>query len=118
MSSSNYRHGEIIEVSEDKGPYKLVKVKVDGKEIIAKMQESYGIQAAPAKGSLCFIICPDGDEGRALAIIEPAPSKRTDKQKPGEVSYGNPETGSVIKHQANGDTIATSKGLFHINPMA
>ena len=116
MSTSQIRWGVLTTVSNDKGPYKLATFSIDGKDVVAKVLDVTGVQANPKKNSQAMIICPDGDEGRAFAIVIPPPADRTDLQKEGEVSYPNHVTGNVIKHEAGGDTTVKTAGIFHVNP--
>lgn len=126
------RLGEVIEVTNDKGPHKLVKVRCEDKEYICKVWESDGASSSPLKGSECLISPVNGDEGQWVATIGAPPDKRVDGQKPGEKTYMNHATGSNIKHSENGDTTITtsqhmnvnsngdviikSSGIIHLNP--
>lgn len=103
------RWGEMVGESNDKGPYKLGRFQSDGQEVTAIIMESYGVQGSPLKGGQTLLIPLDGDEGKMLAFVLPPPSKRTDQQKPGEVSYPNHDTGNVMKHDVKGNTTTTTK---------
>ena len=105
-----YRWGEVTEVSNDKGPYKLVRVQSDGQEVTAIVIEPYGIQGSPLKKGQAILFPMDGDEGKMVALIMPPPAKRVDQQKEGEVSYINHDTGNVMKHDADGHTTITTPG--------
>lgn len=104
------RWGEVVAASNDKGPYKLVRVQSEGHEVSAIVLEPYGIQGSPLKKGQAILIPIDGDEGKMVALVMPPPAKRTDQQKEGEVSYLNHETGNAIKHDADGNTTITTPG--------
>lgn len=111
------RWAEVVEVSKDKGPHKLCIVEADGKQFEAMIGEVFGIQSNPHKGAMVLIGLPDGDAGKAVIIASmPRPKDRVDGQKEGEVSLKNHDTGNVVQHQENGDTIIRTKGIFHVNP--
>lgn len=138
--TSTIRWGNLTEVSSDKGPYKLSTFDVDGAERICKVLDVSGIQTNPMKGSQAMIICPDGDEGRAIAIAIPPPAERTDLQKEGETTFTNhkdkqyialKEGGHIeVKAKGNrtenldgnhdekvgGNINVTSGGILHLNP--
>lgn len=116
MSTAQFRWGKLARVSNDKGPYKLATFSVDGVDREAHIFDVSGIQTNPQKDSLAFLICPDGDEGRAIAFVLPPPEKRIDGQKEGESTFANHVTGNTVQHQANGDTVVKTKGVFHVNP--
>lgn len=98
------RWGEVVKASNDKGPYKLIRVQSDGHELTAIVLESYGVQGSPLNKGQCLLLPIDGDEGKMVAIVMPPPSKRTDQQKEGEVTYINHDTGNSIKHDVDGNT--------------
>lgn len=108
MSTSTYRWGELKSVSKDKGPYKLGGFEADGKPIVAKIMETQGVECNPVDGSIAFIICPDGDEGRAMAFVVAPAKLRTDQQKEGEVNFKNHKRGQNIKLDDNGDILANA----------
>lgn len=110
------RWGTLTEVSNDKGPFKLATFEVDGKSLVAVILEASSVQTNPIQGSLALVFFPDGDEGRAFAIVGPPPAKRTDQQKAGEASFVSHDTGNFIQHQENGDTVVKTVGTFHVNP--
>jgi phage gp45-like len=103
------RWGELVKVSNDKGPFKMIRVQSDGHEVSAKVIEPYGVQGSPVKDSIVLMFPLDGDEGKMVALVMPPPAKRTDQQKPGEVSYVNHDTGNAMKHDADGTTTTTTK---------
>lgn len=109
------RFGEIIEVSNDKGPYKLVKVKSDGKEFDAHVWELQGVAGNPVKGSIGMIFTMDDDEGKSFIVPMVPPAKRWDQQKEGELTYGNVLTGAYVKHHENGDTTIKAPGTVTID---
>ena len=102
--------GELIEVSNDKGPYKLFKVKAFDDEIQVYAGEAYGMQANPVKGSLVAFHAMDHDMGKAIATnIMPPPKDRIDQQKEGEVSVANTATTANTKYNEDGDIVHTPK---------
>lgn len=119
------RLGEVIEVSNDKGPHKLVTVRCEDKEFICKVWESDGATSSPLIGSECMISPLNNDDGQWVAVIGAPPDKRVDGQKPGEKTYMNHKTGNYIKHaddastevNSAGDVIIKSAGIVHINPL-
>lgn len=136
-----FRWGVLTKASNDKGPFKLGIFEVDGKsDIVALIFEPYGLQASALVGSSAAIFYPDCDEGRALAFVMAPPAKRIDGQAEGESSFANLDTGNVLKHDkdgnsvltsqqdidltagaevkitSTGDTIVKTTGLFHVNP--
>jgi hypothetical protein len=117
MANRSIRFGVIHEVSNDKGPYKLAKIMADGKKMDVELMDITGVEGSPLKDSRVIIFTPDGDDGKAVAIVYGPPVKdRTDLQKPGEVTYKNHKTNNKIVHKDNGDTIVKTQGVFHINP--
>jgi hypothetical protein len=114
--SKNIRWGRITGASDDKGPYKLHSVETDGKVMDMMALDLFGVQGNAMKDGQCLVLVPDGDEGKAVMIPLPPPAKRIDGQKEGEVSYNNPVTGNVIKHDADGNTTIKTSGILHINP--
>lgn len=132
MSNRNIRFGTVHEESNDKGPFKLGKVMADGKVMDVEFMDMTGSEGSPMKDSRVVIFTPDGDDGKAVAMVFGPPVKdRTDGQKPGEVTYKNHKTGSKVQmaddgsinttsakdvssHSA-GDTIIKSDGKVYIN---
>lgn len=108
MSNSTTRWAVLKETSNDKGPYKMAGFDTDGAPRDFKIVESYGVEASPEAGSMALVHCPDGDEGRGTVTVMPAPAKRLDGQKPGEVAYRCPMTGNMMKHDADGHTSITT----------
>jgi phage gp45-like len=97
MSSRSIRTGVVHEESNDKGPFKLVKVMADGKVMDLQVLDITGSEGSPLKDSQVLILTADGDDGRAYGIIAGPPTKdRTDKQKPGEVMYKNHKRGQSM----------------------
>jgi len=111
MSTSQIRWAKLTTASNDKGPYRVAEFDVDGAPRKFKVVSSYGVEANPEADSMALITCPDGDEGRGTAHVMPAPAKRMDGLKPGEVAYRCPLSGNMIKHDADGHTtISTPSG--------
>lgn len=134
------RIGVVMEESNDKGPFKIVKVMADGKPMDLTVLDITGSEGSPLKDSPVLILTADGDDGRAYGIIAGPPTKdRTDAQKPGEVTYKNhkrgqsvmlSDDGSIkadakknheiaaatdIKSHSGGDTMIKSDGKVYIN---
>lgn len=110
MSDRNIRFGQLIEVSADKGPYKTATFRSDGKKMDAKVIEPYGVQGQPVKDGLALILIPDGDEGRAVAIVMPPPKDRVDGQAEGELTFIDHKTGSKVRFDKSGNIEITPKG--------
>ena len=112
MNNSNYnfegRWGQITEVSNDKGPYKLARVQSEGHEMEVLIVEPTGVQANPLKDSQIYIFPTNADNGQVIGIALPPPAKRVDQQKEGEVTYSNLLTENAIKHDADGNTTITT----------
>lgn len=118
MGTEQFRWATLKEVSNDKGPYKLATFEADGQDIIAHPLDIGGVQMNHQKGSLAFIITPDGDPGRAIAFVLPPPANRTDQQAEGEVTFTNHLKGQAVKMDKDGNIILTSSGsgIVHVNP--
>ena len=118
-SHRNMFYAELIEVSEDKGPYMLVRAAADGDEFTVRVASPHGLASSPLKGSLIAVQCPDGDLGKACGTIEPPPADRIDGQKEGEVRIKNLKTGKqqIIELDDDGNILLKSpNGKVHINP--
>lgn len=100
--------GEIIEESNDKGPYKLVKMRADGHEFVATILEPYGVQGSPIAKGQGLVIPVDGDMGKAVVIPMPPPAARVDQQKPGELTLINHKAGITIKLADDGTVTITA----------
>lgn len=103
------RWGDLIEVSNDKGPYKLAKFRSDSHEFMAQIIDPYGIQGSPPKGSQALLIPVDGDEGKMIAFVMPPPKDRSDGLKAGEAQLKNHVAGQFIYQMENGDTVVSNK---------
>lgn len=109
MNNWSGRWAQLTEVSNDKGPYKLVRVQSEGHEFDAIVLEPTGVQASPLKDSQLMILSMNDDTGQAIVMALPPPAKRVDEQKEGEVSYKNHVTENAMKHDAEGNTTITTK---------
>lgn len=132
MSTAQIRWGKLSRVSNDKGPYKLATFSIDGVDRECKILDVSGIQSNPMKDSQAMIICPDGDEGRAFAIVIPPPAERTDALKEGESVLTNHKDKQYIKMsegghieekakgnkttEVDGTITIKSGGILHLNP--
>lgn len=114
MQHIDGRWGEVIEESNDKGPYKIVRVQSEGHEFEAIIVEAYGMQASPVKGGQIFILPFNADNGQAMAMVLPPPAKRVDEQKPGEVSIKQHKSGNRRYMDNDGDTQEATKRDFSI----
>lgn len=109
--------GQLKSVSNDKGPHKIATVECDGKPIDCHVGESFGVQANPHTDALCYVVFPDGDEGKGLIIFAlPRPKDRWDQQKEGEVGVKNFDKGQYMHLDANGHIVmSTPNGEIHLN---
>jgi hypothetical protein len=140
MSSRSIRFGTVHEESNDKGPFKIGKVMADGKVMDVEFMDLTGSEGSPLKNSRVVVFTPDGDDGKAVAMVFGPPVKdRTDGQKPGEVTFKNHKTGSKtqmahdgsintesskdvttkakgsVTTHADGDVVIKSDGKVYIN---
>ena len=104
------RWGNLIEVSNDKGPYKLAKFESDKHQFTAQIIDPYGMQGNPPKGSQCLLIPVDGDEGKMIAFVMPPPKDRVDALKAGETAYKNHVAGQQTTFTEDGDIVTTASG--------
>ncbi len=112
----NIRWAKVVGPSNDKGPYKLVDLEADGKQITAMVLDLGGVHVTPVKDGQALILLPDGDEGKAVCIVMPPPAKRVDEQKEGMMTLKNHVKGQSIVLDDNGNIIAKTTGTYHINP--
>ncbi|MEQ8823849.1 MAG: hypothetical protein RIC14_05700 [Filomicrobium sp.] len=103
--------GEITEVSNDKGPYKLIKVKSHDHPFDAVVMEPYGVQASPVVGGQALVTIVDNDLGKATAQILPPPKKRVDGQSEGELTLINHKTGKSIVIDKDGNVVINATTL-------
>lgn len=104
------KFGVVHQESKDKGPYKLGQAMADGKVMDVEFCDLTGMEGSPLKDSRCIILSPDGDDGKAVAIVfGPAVKDRTDGQKPGEVTYKNHKSGTQRVFKDGGDEVVTIK---------
>lgn len=109
--------GEIIEESQDSGPYKKVKMRSDGHEFPATVIEPYGLQGSAIKGGMALVIPVNGDMGQAVVIPMPPPKDRVDGHKPGEARLHNHKHGQNVLLDDSGNVLVRSpNGIVHINP--
>lgn len=104
------RWGEITEISNDKGPYKLVKVQSEGHTMTAIVVEPYGVQASPLKGGQVFLLPFNADNGQAVALVLPPPKDRVDGQKEGEATFKNHKRGQYVKLDDDGNIVINAPG--------
>lgn len=110
MNSRAIRFGYVSEESKDAGPFKLVKVVADGKEMDVLVHDVGGVSASPLKGSHVTILTADDDDGKAVGLIGGVPTKdRVDGLKPGEVDLRNHKRGQSIKFDDDGHLTITNK---------
>ncbi len=94
---------EVIGVSNDQGPYKIVRVRADEHEFNATVVENGGYHQSPMLGSTVTLALLDGDMGKARIIGGgQAPAERIDGQKEGEVTVINHKSGAWIKIDDDG----------------
>jgi hypothetical protein len=104
------RWGQIIEVSNDKGPYKIARVQSEGHEFDVMIVEPSGVQVNPLKESQVWIFPNNTDTGQAVGLALPPPAKRFDQQKEGEAIFANHKQGQFIRMDDDGN--------IHIRPLA
>lgn len=115
MSDRNMRWGEVVEVSADKGPYKLCTIECDGKRMPAFVGEVFGVQSVPHKGAQVLVAFADGDEGKGVIIASmPRPKDRVDGQKEGEVALKNFDAGQFFKMDKDGNVVLQAPGTVTI----
>lgn len=103
------RWAQLIEVSNDKGPYKIARVQSEGHEFDVTIVEPSGVQTNPLKESQIFVFPMNSDTGQAIALALPPPAKRTDEQKEGEAWFGNHKQGQFIKMDDDGNIVIKPK---------
>lgn len=103
--SRNIRWGKVVRVSNDAGPYKLVTVECDGAEYECIAMDHGGFSAAPIADSQAMVFLPDGDEGKAAAMVMPPPAERVDGQKPGMMTAKNHAKGQNIVLDDDGNIV-------------
>lgn len=108
--SDRTRWAELIEVSKDKGPYKLAKFKADNHEFMSIIFDCYGIQGVAPKGSRALIVPVDGDLGKAIAFVMPPDKDRVDGQKEGDVRLKNHVKGQSIHLDDSGNVTVEASG--------
>lgn len=104
---------EVIESSNDKGPYKLVRVKSDEHEFTAKVVDSMGTFGNPMKGGQALVALPDGVMEKAVVIGGVPPAKRRDGTVGGEAGMGNFEKGTEIIFKNDGTIVLTGKVIIN-----
>lgn len=116
--------GELIEESNDKGPYRLARVRFDGDEQDVHLLDFGGIVNAPLKDAQVLLFHVDGQPGKLFGIAMSAPKDRIDGNKPGENRVKNLKTGALIEQTDGKKTtmqdetvvIKSPGGIVHINP--
>lgn len=108
--TNRIRWGELIEESNDAGPYKLVRARSDGHEFTVKIMETYGVQSSAPKGSHLLIIPIDDDLGKAIAFAIPPAKDRVDGHKPGETRFKNHVAGQSYLQDKDGNIIEDASG--------
>lgn len=109
MSTSEGRWAQLIEVSKDKGPYKLARVQSEGHEFTVHLIDFNGMSSNPIKDSQVFIFPGNSDTGQAIGFAMPPPAERVDQQKEGENTYKNHKQGQFIKLDDDGNIIIKPK---------
>lgn len=104
------RWADLIEVSKDKGPYKLARFKADNHEFTAIIFDPYGVQGVAPKGSRALIVPVDGDLGKAVAFVMPPDKDRVDGQKSGETTIKNHVAGQSTKFDKDGNVVTNASG--------
>lgn len=109
------RWGKVAKASNDKGPFKLVRVESYGQEQVCEVAEVYGMQGSPPEGSRMLLIPLEGDEGKVVGIPMVPSAERFDAQKEGEQTMQHYKTKNRVTHRNNGNTIIKTKGVLYIN---
>lgn len=106
--------GEVVKPSNDKGPYKGLRVQADGHEFNAQVLEPGGFHQSPMEKSQVLIALPDGDMGKAIIVGGQAPADRVDGQTEGMVTIKNHKTGQSIQMDASGNVTIDLSGTCAI----
>lgn len=106
--------GEVLKPSNDKGPYKGLRVQADEHEFNAQVIESGGYHQSPMTGSQVLVLLPDNDMGKAVIIGGQAPADRVDGQTEGMVTIKNHKNGQSISMDASGNVNINLAGTCSI----
>lgn len=104
---------EVVKASNDKGPYKLVRVKSDDHEFTATVIEPTGFHGSPMKGGKVLVALPDGDMGKATVIGGIAPKDRVDGQKEAELTLMNHKSSVSAKFGDDGKITLTGNVVIN-----
>lgn len=104
---------EVVKASNDKGPYKLVRVKSDDHEFTATVIEPTGFHGSPMKGGKVLVALPDGDMGKATVIGGIAPKDRVDGQKEAELTLMNHKSAVSVKFGDDGKITLTGNVVIN-----
>jgi len=107
------RWGVVVKPSNDKGPFKLIRVKSEMREFTAMIHDPYGLAGNPAAGTLVKLSSM-GDGGMESAAPVDLSKKRFDGLKGGEALVGNTETGTHTKMTESGDREDVIKGSNNV----
>lgn len=107
MHNATIMFGEVTTVSNDKGPFKGLRVKSDDHEFPAEVLETGGYHQSPMKGSKVVVALVGGDMGKAFIIGGQAPKDRVDGQKEGMVTIKNHKRGQNVVMDDDGNITVT-----------
>lgn len=106
--------GEVLKPSNDKGPYKGLRVQADDHEFNAQVIESGGYHQNPMTGSQVLVLLPDNDMGKAVIIGGQSPADRVDGQTEGMVTIKNHKSGQSITMDSSGNVNINLAGTCSI----
>lgn len=104
---------EVTEPSNDKGPYKLARVKSDDHEFNAQVLDSMGAFGNPMKGGQALVVLPDGVMEKAVIIGGVPPAKRRDGTVEAESGMGNFKAGTEMIFKDDGTIVFKGKVIIN-----
>jgi len=108
------RWGVVIKASNDKGPFKLIRVKSEMREFTAMIHDPYVLVGNPAPGTLVKLSSMT-DGGMETAMPVDLSAKRFDGLKGGEALIGNTETKTHIHLNEKGEAVINSEADVIVN---
>ena len=108
------RWGKVVSASNDKGPFKLIRVKSEMREFTAMVHDPYGLAGNPAPGTLVKLSSM-ADGGMESATPVDLSAKRFDQLKAGEAKFGNTETKTHIHMNEKGEAVVNSEADVIVN---
>lgn len=114
MSGVTLMWAEVVKPSNDKGPFKGLRVQADGHEFNAQVLEPGGFHQSPMTGSLVLVALVDGDMGKAAVLGGQAPKDRVDGQTEGMLTIKNHKNGQYLTMDASGNVKISLGGTCSI----